>query len=151
MFLVIICSAENSNSDLKKLDIYITQEMQNNKINLFIHIKNKENQNCYIPYDYLNFYCESEDGDYEMVNNWLYITDDYGKEVPYKGYMVNFIKIRQKYVDYYFLARNQECIIYLQDIQSNYVISNTKWITLQYNGPLGKSNKIKIDTRKIFH
>ena len=49
---------------------YFSKEDLN--IVLSAKLENKKTESCYIPYDYLNFYCEV-DNEQTMKNNWLEI------------------------------------------------------------------------------
>jgi hypothetical protein len=124
------------------LNVTLKTVTENKKIHVYLTIRNKKNEACYIPFWYLNFYCE-EDGEQTMKNDWLRIIDEKNKIVPYYGLISNPIK-KWETSDCFFLAKEQEYIISLYDIQSNYLFPKTKRITMKYYGPLGESNVVKL-------
>lgn len=131
---------------IRNMDISLTANIEDKKINVYISVKSKLAENCYIPYDYLNFYCISK-GSVTMQNDWLLIFDDKKNEVPYFG-LISDRFIQRDFRDYYFLAKNQEYIISLKDIESNYYIpDDVEWITIRYLGPLGESNTVKVQIK----
>ena len=50
--------------------------------------------------------------------------------------------------DCYYLAKDQEYIISLYDIKTNYLLGNTKRISIKYSGPLGESNTVYLKIKK---
>ena len=78
LFLLIIFTfsfpmySESNYFSKEDLNIVLSAKLENKKIHIYISIKNKKTESCYIPYDYLNFYCEV-DNEQTMKNNWLEI------------------------------------------------------------------------------
>ena len=132
-----------SNNDL---NILLSAKIENNNIHIYISIKNKKSESCYIPYDYLNFYCEV-DNEQTMKNNWLVIKNNSNEEIPYFGIMSSPI-IKWDLSDCYYLAKDQEYIISLYDIKTNYLLGSTKRISIKYSGPLGESNTVFLKIKK---
>ncbi len=125
------------------LDIQLSAEVENHMINVHIKIKNKEQEISYIPHDFLEFYMESNNRT-SMKNNWLRIYDNKNNEVQYFGIMASPVFLLDKPLEKYYLGREQEYIISLRNIETNYFIPKSEWITIQYYGPLGKSNAYKL-------
>ena len=124
------------------MNIVLEASIQNKAIHVYLILKNNKSENCYIPYDYLNFYCE-DNNEQTMKNDWLRIYDDKNRRIPYTGLVSSPIK-KWEISECYYLGKNQEYIISLNDLQNNYAINNTKWITIKYLGPLGESNTVKL-------
>lgn len=134
--------SENSFYKRGDLNIVLEASIQNKAIHVYLSLKNNKSENCYIPYDYLNFYCE-DNNEQTMKNDWLRIYDDKNRRIPYTGLVSSPIK-KWEISECYYLGKNQEYIISLNDLQNNYAINNTKWITIKYLGPLGESNTVKL-------
>lgn len=134
--------SENSFYKRGDLNIVLEASIQNKAIHVYLSLKNNKPENCYIPYDYLNFYCE-DNNEQTMKNDWLRIYDDKNRRIPYTGLVSSPIK-KWEISECYYLGKNQEYIISLNDLQNNYAINNTKWITIKYLGPLGESNTVKL-------
>ena len=134
--------SENSFYKRGDLNIVLEASIQNKAIHVYLSLKNNKSENCYIPYDYLNFYCE-DNNEQTMKNDWLRIYDDKNRRIPYTGLVSSPIK-KWEINECYYLGKNQEYIISLNDLQNNYAINNTKWITIKYLGPLGESNTVKL-------
>ena len=141
-FMSICIYSENSFYKRGDLNIVLEASIQNKAIHVYLSLKNNKSENCYIPYDYLNFYCE-DNNEQTMKNDWLRIYDDKNRRIPYTGLVSSPIK-KWEISECYYLGKNQEYIISLNDLQNNYVINNTKWITIKYLGPLGESNTVKL-------
>ena len=57
-FMSICIYSENSFYKRGDLNIVLEASIQNKAIHVYLILKNNKSENCYIPYDYLNFYCE---------------------------------------------------------------------------------------------
>ncbi len=141
-FMSICIYSENSFYKRGDLNIVLEASIQNKAIHVYLILKNNKSENCYIPYDYLNFYCEYNN-EQTMKNDWLRIYDYKNRRIPYTGLVSSPIK-KWEIGECYYLGKNQEYIISLNDLQNNYAINNTKWITIKYLGPLGESNTVKL-------
>ena len=143
-FMSICIYSESSVYKRGDLELRLKAYKKNKSIQVFITLKNKKSESCYIPYDYLNFFIE-DNNTQTMKNDWFRIYDDKNRRIPYSGFISSPIK-KYETSECYYLGKNQKYVISLYDIQNNYIITNTRWITIKYLGPLGESNTIKLKT-----
>ena len=97
--------SENSFYKRGDLNIVLEASIQNKAIHVYLILKNNKSENCYIPYDYLNFYCEYNN-EQTMKNDWLRIYDYKNRRIPYTGLVSSPIK-KWEIGECYYLSKNK--------------------------------------------